>query len=295
MAIVFAYRSDQNSFDARYATGKKAGTVVNTVTNAVDATAIGGRAVVFQTPGSWQLLSWDAALNTPNTRIMSILVRYLPNYTGSPAARRAIIGISSGSGATGPALFQLYHETTGQLVLHATNESATASINFVNMGAFSPTSGTWYDIVIAWDGTTSANAAKVYLDASLLGQTTAGSAKTASWTNLYYESITVGLTPTATAASGKLNELVIFDTVIDGTASQNLESGTGTLNGASRTAFISDVAGATLTSFEGANSTDPGIANVKTGTSYIINGSSLTGTYAVSGGGHCASQFNWSN
>lgn len=290
MAIVFSYRSgDANSFDARYAGGRKAGLTFGTgVSNAVDAGAIGGRSVQYTSPANWQAVEWSAEANTPNNRSISVVMRYAPNYNGAPAGRRALWGIQASGGTSAPNLLQLYHDlTTGALVIHSINELGTTAINFSSFGNWTTNvSGTWYDIVFTWDGTTSANAVKLYIDGVAFGSTlTASAALTASWTNMYRKVISVGVTATGTASSGKLNELVILDSVIDPTANVNLESGAGLLNGASRTSLMSDIAGATLTSFEGANSTNPGIGNVTNGTSYVINGVSYTGTLVSSGGG----------
>lgn len=298
MAVVFSYRSDDSSFNARYSSGGKSGQVVATVTNAVDATAIGGRSVVFQTPASFQLLHWNAASNTPNSRSISVVMRYSPNYNGAPAGRRALWAISTGAGTTQPGILQMYHEvTTGALTIHATNEAGASSINFASFGNWTTgVSGDWYDFVFTWDGTTTANAVKFYIDAASFGTVTAGSALTSSWNNKYRRSILIGGGPTATASSGKLNELWIDDSILDPTSNVSLESGAGLLNGASRTSFMSDVAGSTLTSFDALNSTDPTEAKVESGTTYYINGVLKTGSLSASGGGgHCASQYSWSN
>lgn len=71
----------------------------------------------------------------------------------------------------------------------------------------------------------------------------------------------------------KLNEFVIWDTIIDPT-SVACGGSNVSLNGSSRANFVD------VTAFTG-DSTDPGIANVRSGTSYIINGSSLSGTAAI--------------
>ena len=68
----------------------------------------------------------------------------------------------------------------------------------------------------------------------------------------------------------KMNEFVLWNEVIDPT------SGGLDLKGETRTSFV------TSTDFDGLNSTDPGIANVLTTASYIINGSAKTGTLGVS-------------
>ena len=214
-----------------------------------------------------------------------MLVRWKPNYTGTPAANRGIWGLESGYGTSGGQAINIYHAaTSGNIIAFVRSETANI-INSVSIkNAWSPTSGTWYDLVITWDGTNTANAFKFYLDAALETSTTATGSWSASTTNEYFKGIAIGGNSSTIINAGYFNECVVWDTVIDPTVNQNLESGAGLLNGASRTSFVSDVAGATLTSFDGLNSTNPGVGNVKTGTSYYINGTSYTGTYTATSG-----------
>jgi hypothetical protein len=164
-------------------------------------------------------------------------------------------------------------------------------INAVSAGAYSPTSGTRNDIGFSWDGTTTANSFKVYVDSVLLGSITPGTAFEAGWTNTYFKEIILGVSRAASAALHRTDELVIWDTVVDFTANVTLESGPGLLNGASRSSYVS------VSAFDGLQNTSPGDSNVKNGTTWYLNGVLQTGTeVAASGdGSHCASNLSWSN
>jgi hypothetical protein len=289
VAIVFAVRGD--SLDARYSSGGKTGTRTSStlvVPNTATTGALGGVAIDFNTVASSKAATWNASSNTPNGRAISANHGYVPQYSGAPSSRRAIINLSANSGRLGE--IELTHETTtGNINVTAINAAGTVCINAASAGAFSPTSGTRYDISFAWDGTTTANSFKVYVDAALLGSLTPGTAFEAGWTNTYFKEIILGVSRASSAALHRTDELVVWDTVIDFTANVALESGNGLLNGASRSSYVS------VSAFDGLNSTDPGIANVASGTSYYINGTSYTGTMTASGGSTHSSSYNWSN
>lgn len=241
MSIVFAMRSDNANFTARYTGGVNSGqrfSTTSNITSGVDATAIGGTAWTLGTTGVKSLV-FPGRKNTPSVRTISCLIRKAPAYTGAPSASHGILSLS-GSIGRGPliALEQLI--TSGNIQILARNELLNTSINNVSPGVWSPTSGTWYDLFFSWDGTTGANSFKMYIDAASLGDITPTAAFTASWSNEFFQEIVLGVSDTFAGSGiawGKLNEVVIWDTVVDPT-SVLLTSGTGSLNGASRTAFV---------------------------------------------------------
>lgn len=298
MALIFSWRAGDNSLDARYSSYGKTGYgyAVGAISVAADAGAIGGKSVDLTNTAAFRSISWDGK-NFANGRAFSFNLRIKPNYSGAPAANRAYVQVSAGRATTAGLLVEIRHVvTTGNLVIFVSTDAGVAAVNAVSAGAWSPTSGTWYDIGFAWDGTTTASSLKVYVDSALLGSITPTAALSSSLTRDSWKIISVGMNAAASSPASTVEEFSAWDSVVDFTSNVALESGNGLLNGASRTSYVSDVAGATLTSFDGLNSTDPGIANVKSGTSYFINGTSYTGTYAASGGGsHSASQYCWSN
>jgi hypothetical protein len=201
---------------------------------------------------------------------MSVLVRWRPNYSGSPAATRQIFALGGGGGII---RYELGHNTSGNLIVNVRNETSGTSMNSVSAGAWSPTSGTWYDVVMTWDGTTTASSCTVYVDAVSIGSITPAAAISSSWTNRYFNFIQVGWGVGINGISNgeRVDELCIWDWVIDPT-SIALESGTGSLNGAARSSLVAS------TAFDGSLYTDPGIANVKSGESYTFAGVNQTGT-----------------
>jgi hypothetical protein len=276
--LKFAYRSSASYTAARYASWGKNGyaSQASLISASADVGALSGYLTDLSNTTAAKGLIFPGWKNTPESRSFSVLVRAKINYTGSPAANRCMWSIGYGQSTVGP-LIQCWHTSTGNFVVYSKNEANTICLNSTSFGAWSPTSGTYYDIVFKWDGTTSANAAKVYIDNSLLGQATASAALTASWDSKYMQNIVLGLTPSVTTSAYYLDEFVIWDGD-QSTSAADLVGGSGALNGASRTALV-DAA-----DFDGATHTDPGIANVKSGTNYTYNGSSKTGTYSASGG-----------
>jgi hypothetical protein len=239
MAVVFAVRG---TLTARYSSGGPTGTAMgNTApTTAADAGALSGNSIQFAANNNIKAVTWPARLNTPNGRTISVIVRYRPNHTGSPANNRAIFSLGSAAGRT--ACLELLHNTSGNLVVYARNENATVVMNLASAGAWSPTAGTWYDIVLTWDGTATASSCTVYVNASAIGSVTPTGAFSASWTNQYFNEITLGSGFQNGICSGdRFDELVIDDTVIN-PSSYTLESGSGSLNGSSRTSMIAATA-----------------------------------------------------
>lgn len=270
MAVLFAVRG--SAYNARYSTGYNYGTPFNSgqiSISAGDITSI----IDLSNTAVVKYVSWSGVKNMPNARTHSVLVRFAPTYTGAPAATRAILEINSGASASGAFIIISHATATGNLTVTARNQ-AGASAYSTSFGAWSPTSGTYYDLVWQWDGTTTANAGKVYIDNSLLGQATASVALDTNWDNTYWKSIAVGAASGLTTSALKLSELVVFDSLISA-GNVTLTSGSGTLSGASRTAFVDAAA------FDGSSNTDPGIANVRLSTGYTIAGAALTGTAAI--------------
>lgn len=271
MGIVFAVRGD--SLDARYSNGGKLGIAPNggwTVTS--DGGALSGSLLVAASNNNAKGLCWPGRYNTANGRAFSVLVRYKPGYTGTPSASRPMFPNLLAAGGRSGRIETFHAVTTGQVTAVVVNEAGTAIVN-TTLGAWSPTSTTYYDVVYTFGGTTATNDFKVYVDATLLGQATPSAAYSSSWANTWFSEICMGGGVSAlnyNAAS--IDEIVIWDSVIDPT-SVTLNSGTGSLNGASRTSLVS------VSALDGSSYTDPGVANVKTGTGYTYAGASQTGTY----------------
>ncbi len=239
MAVVFAVRG--TSKDARFAPGGSTGVdVANEWTVTADGTAINGSSLV---PGASnrKALIWPGRFNTQNGRAFSILSRIKPNYSGAPAASKPLMfQLYSCTGRLGR--FEIVHTvTTGAITATIISSGGQTVINSSFGNWTTNVSGTWYDLVFTWDGTTTANALKFYIDAVSLGTLTASSAFSASWGNTWWSEICLGDTLAgALWASVPVEEGVIWDSVIT-PSSVGLVSGTGSLNGAARTSLV-DVA-----------------------------------------------------
>lgn len=240
MAIVFAVRG--TSKDAYYSNGGKTGVdAAAEWTVTADGTAISGSALVPGANNNRKAILWQARKNWPNGREMSILVRVKPAYTGAPAATRALmVQPYACNGRLGR--IEITHAiTSGNVNILATNQAGSTVVNS-NFGAWSPTSGTWYDLVFTWDGTTAANAMQFYVDGTLLGQLTASAAYSASWTNEWFTELALGDTIAGNVWNGSsVEEIVIWDEVIDPLNVTLVSGSGGDLNGASRTSLV-DVA-----------------------------------------------------
>lgn len=236
-----------------------------------DASAIGGQAIGYNGVTLIKGHIFPAFNNSQKTGQISILSRIAPLYSGIPGANSSMISVSGPRFLNGNTVqtVQLDHFTDGNLYLTVTDDLANG-IELSNIGAWSPVSGTYYDIVVTYDGTSANNAVKVYIDGTLFAQATTGRVWTSA--NAIQTAICIGIGIDQILTSNyKLNEYVIWDTVVDPT------SGGLNLNGHTRSAFVST--GAQV--LDPTASIDPGIGNVLQGISYEINGAALTGTLVL--------------
>lgn len=274
MSIIFALRSDNANFTARYSKGLREGrpmaqTSANLPAYITDAGAIGGN-------------SFDLALSAAANRCIAYSGR---GVFGSVTAISVLMrikftavgtyGLFEFSGApftTTPNLLNMFMVSDWRCTV--VNQDPTLCTSGVLYGT-PPSTGTWYDVVFTWDGTTTSNAVKLWIDGTNVGSRTAGAAATSGRNEANTVNIIIGGLNGATSTRYLINEFVIWDEVIDPT-SVTLTSGSGSLNGASRTAFV-DAA-----DFSAVEYSDPTEANVKTGTAYTYAGVDKTGTYTGS-------------
>jgi hypothetical protein len=240
-----------------------------------DAAAIGGQAIdVNGAGGNLRGLIYPGFSNCPKTGQLSILHRFAPAYSGSPSTNNSIISICAPRflSSIPSMMIQLAHLTTGNLTLNMYNNAGSAIVTANTIvAAWSPTAGTYYDICLVWDGTMSANRIKVYVNGVLQGSGVTAGQVLGSGNTANFSDILIGSGHHSILSGDyKTNEYVIWDATIDPT------SGGLNLNGASRASFVT-ISG----TLDPTNSTDPGIANVRSSTGYVTNGVSLTGTAAI--------------
>jgi hypothetical protein len=276
MAVVMALRA--NSLNAYFSTGPNVGIPSDTTRVASSANSdsnnLSGGLIDLTTTNSkfLEFVGWG---NSGESRAFSVLCRIKSNYTGNPASNNLLFQLGLGRNGVGP-YFEVWHSTSSVLTAFCRNEAASTILSSANLGTASLTANTYYDIVITFTGTNSASGAKGYLDAVNTGSATASGSLTSSWKSSYFNPIMIGCGQDVVTSNFKLDEFVIFDTAIDPTSVQ-LVSGTGSLNGASRTSLVN------ASNIDKTVFTDPLIANVKNGTTYTFQGSSQTGTLVTGG------------
>lgn len=235
MAITFGLRGD--SFTPRYngtggpSYGLGGGTPATVETNAsaIDST------VLFLANGgglTQQHIAYNGVGNWPSTRAVSVNISIdFPSLTGTQALFYCGAPDSYGS-------LECYINTTNILV-RMTNELGQVGINNATFAHGGLSINTFYDITLTYTGDTTASGCEVFLDASSLGTATSSR----SWDSPrddIHRHLGVGFGDIANNSYMELQEFTIWDSVIDPT-SVTLTSGSGSLNGASRTAYV-DVA-----------------------------------------------------
>lgn len=271
MALVFAVRG--NSLNARYSTGTNIGFgTTSAVTSGVDAGALSG-SLIDLTAATNKCLIFNGYGNAGESRAFSVLLRLKANYTGF-ANIRTLFQLGMGRSGTGPFLEFWHANATGNITAFGNNEANTRTFNSASFGSWNPTSGTYYDLFFSWDGTTTANAAKFYIDAVSLGNATAGAALTASWKSSYFNPIHLATTQDVTIGNYYLDEFVIWDSVEVPTNITLVSGAGGSLNGASRTSLVDCV------SIDKSTWTTLAAGNIRSGSTQTQAGATVTGTLA---------------
>jgi len=260
MAITFAVRGD--SLDARYSSAGKTPAIygsndpaeVNTDQAGINGTSSIDMAGSFLT---FRALSYIGRENTPSGRPRSVLMRA---KIASAGGNVALFGV--GHLNRNPINFMgAYLDTSGDVNVTVSNESAQTDTSKTTAGtitniATDAGSAVWHDIVVTWDGTTGTNALEIWIDGTREIQDTMTRDLPTYNANqqLACASINIGTEFVQTNTHLFLDEFVIWDEVITPT-SVGLTSGSGSLNGNSRSAYV-DVA-----SFDGLSSAG-GVANL---------------------------------
>ena len=166
------------------------------------------------------------------------------------------------------------HYISGNLGVNVVNYVGSTILNSTT--SWTPTLGTVYDVCLVADlSVTTTNSVKVYVDNSIVVQGTLSSTFP-SPRNINALQVGLGIQSTSglNSCQQKIDEFVIWDDVIN-PGSVALNSGNGPLNGTSRTSLVS------ASAFNASTYTDPGIANVRSTTSYVVAGVTETGTAII--------------
>lgn len=236
--VTFSVRG--NAQDAYYSGESSSGywTGNSQPTSGADVGALSG-GLINLTNAANQCLLYEARNNCPDGRPMSGLLRVKMPYTGAPSATSYGFFVLGPQSSTLLNLTMHHMVTTGQLRMHGRVQNTSIILNEQSFGTWTDNeTGTYYDIVWTWDGTTTANAFKVYIDAELLGQATATTALPTTFMGKDWKLISLGTGSRQAISNYYLDEFVLWNTVIDPTAVVLADGTTGSLNGASRTSLV---------------------------------------------------------
>jgi len=250
-------------------------TGITTAANA-DSDNLSGGLIDFTSASASKALIFSGRKNTPDNRAFSLLMRIKIGYTGAPAGNRGYITIGNLNGV-GPILQVFHAVTSGNIVVVQRRQADnSACLNSVSFGALTTnTANDYLDLFFSTAGTTAANSASFYVSGTLLGQATPTNAMEATWYSDFLSAIAVGLATSATTSNFWLDELCIWDGVVDPTAI-TLVSGVGALDGPARTSLV------LATALDGSVNTGTAASNILSGSSIVIEGVTTNGTHTES-------------
>jgi hypothetical protein len=275
--VYFAVRGD--SLNARHS---KAGKIPSTFYSAtsgqpsvIASTALTGQigSGVIDCVGAGGVtrgLVYPGRTNLPASNDYSVLIRC---GAATWASSVNLFSIQNGNGGT-QGVSSLFLSGTNSWRINLAGATANVTTN-TSIATFSPSTTAFMDVLITYQISGSNVLIKLYIDGTLRANTSFGATNLDNPRDVNFRNIiSLAATNSHTTSTIYINEFVIFDGVVD-PSNVTLESGSGALNGSARTSFVA------ATAFDGLENTDPGIANVREGTSYTQAGLALTGTLPV--------------
>ena len=264
--LLFALRG--NTMAARYATGRATftayrltGSYPSVVSNGA-ANVFGGMAIDMN-DSTASYVMYNDYKNLPTTGQFSALMRVVPKVSANATStffNNALFFFAAGP--VGHGHVRVYFSSSGILVVQILNQHGSGQTFVDGTGSFTTTTDVPFDIMLVFDGTTGGNNIRV----SINGVERVTFTSTSSWdmndatmASLWQGLVVGGSTGNVTSQM-EVNEFLLWDTIQDHVYT-------------TRTDFFS------TTAFVGAQSTDPGVSNVLSGTGYTFEGSSQTGTY----------------
>lgn len=225
MAIIWAARSDNAQYSARFSTVSTSSAQygAGVISYDVDATALGGfNWNLDQGAAANRQLSWNFQ-GVHTTAAFSVLMRV-------KNAADALLGYWKMGCYTDRNSYQVYQNASAYQLLMF-NDAGTTIRNAST--TVDPSVNQWDDMVVTWDGTTGANALKFYINNVVVNATASAAAGTVN-----HQAISIGtITSGVPNARYLFNEMVVWNEVIDpGTVT--LTTGSGALDGPTRTAFV---------------------------------------------------------
>lgn len=278
MGITFAWRSDTSSGQAfrNLADGRmhKSRLGVDVLYQSTTASGIGDNSYLLVSKKHEMSFLGNENFNLNSA--YSVLCRWAPDYNGAAPVNHHILGFGGVRSLRSPG-FMLIHRTTGPIEawVYDTNAIARYSANVV--ANFSATSGKFVDLFLTFRGDTSSTLS-FYMD-NILQTSPAVSFLNTYSTVTSNAVITLGHNILYGNGQGYHNEVVVWDSHISPNSLTTISplgvTATGdSLDGSARTNWVD------CAKLNGIENSDPGIANVLSGTAYTIEGASLTGTFA---------------
>ena len=237
-------------------------------------TGLIGSSVIDLNQYGWNTYLCHAGFgNFPDgTAPVSVLMRVVFGSVGAaPSINNNLMGFVPGDGAMRSGFFFQQQAGTANWLCRMYDYNGNLRYNATPFTWYAASTQA-YDLLFTWDGTNNSGACNFYIDNSLMATWNPTVAKDSSYNQITSICLGGGVLGANTSII-KLDEFVVWDEVVT-PASVALESGTTTaLAGSSRTSFVA------ATRFDPDVYSDPGIANVLSGTSYIYEGNTQSGTY----------------
>jgi hypothetical protein len=265
MSVKFQLRGTQ--LDAWYASAWGAHYTA-TATGSISLVSSGASGVFggsyIDGTNSAKALNFMGADNWSTTNALTLMFRIIPTWTGNPSAQQELFlaGDVNNNAFEG---LQVVLNTDGTIYLLARNSAFNAYIGDT-FGSLTYVSGQPTDIWVVWDGSKTTGAFKLYQAQNGNVPTLVGTHDSAYVVPARSVAAATGMAfcrNNGTSMNAYINEAVIWDSVEDPTSY------------GARAAFITT----TASTFQGYANTDPGIANVLSGTNYIFGGNAKTGSY----------------
>jgi hypothetical protein len=269
MSVVWAYRGTQTgawySLDAKdmgYEPGNSS-VAAPAVTSSADPSVFGGSYLDCNNATAFRSAFWSIIRSWSTGTGFAILVRFVPNFTGSPSS---VIGLITTVAPLGYAFggFSMAITTTKKVRFYATRADGTETINVTSTVSLADfTSGVAKDIMVSWDYSATAGSVKVGENGALiesLNPTTSqgtSSHSSAGIIALNHNNLSGGA-----QYHGGVDEAVLFN---------NAES----VAYGARSAFWS------VPNLDITNNVSAGAANIRAGVTETIAGVVTTGTCAV--------------
>lgn len=270
--LTFSLRGD--TISAHYAPGGELAaahsdnTTTGVYSQAFDtSTCIGGRAINFNLGNGRSWLIYSGIGNTPKDPVngLSVVMRLYVEQT-LPSFNNNLFQLGCRTNALIGAFTLAHRAADGLFSLYARNQ-LDANVGQGNLtGAYNPPINQFNDLVFTWGGTSTSNL-EVFLNGTTISTFNMSGGMLPTGSAQYpWHPISIGEQLNQSYSQFYLNEFLLFDGAL------SAASVASAFPGPSRTEFYS------TPKLQGLNSTDPGVASVNSGTNYLFQGNTLTGT-----------------